>query len=445
MTTWTVYEYARLYRDKQTSFSGDNLLLCEKQFDALKKLITSDESDHNKLFRYGFEQSREVLICQNYVGVICLHNGDQIEILPKTHRHTIEQTQTKSQAKSNNRQNLVKMLQATRYLPSKTASTASLDVARMPLLDIFISLFLNEVNNLVKRGVARHYQDKEENITYLKGKLLVSQQVRHNLVIKHRHYMSYDELSANRAENRLIRSALQWAVIRVQGETEHLCQELLFHFSSIPRSRAISNDMNAWQKGRHLRHYEPVFPWLEMIFSEHSPTSVDGNRDMLSLLFPMERVFEDYVALKLKQQLPDFEIKTQVRQYSLLTYMPVGMDKEKELFQLKPDLHIKHQDRVIIGDTKWKLIDENLPNQKYKISESDIYQMLAYNQTYQKNEIETAEIWLIYPRSEKFKQRLPDFKFNNGTVIKVLPFDIDTSLLLGLDAKRINKNFEQVS
>ena len=58
--------------------------------------------------------------------------------------------------------------------------------------------------------------------------------------------------------------------------------------------------------------------------------------------------------------------------------------------------------------------------------------MLAYNQTYQKNEIEPAEIWLIYPRSEKFNQRLPDFKFDNGAVIKVLPFDVDSSSLLGL-------------
>jgi 5-methylcytosine-specific restriction enzyme subunit McrC len=76
MATWTVYEYARLYRDKHTDYSGSNLLLGEKQFDSLKELIASDESDHNKLFRYGFERKREVLVCQNYVGVVCLPDGD---------------------------------------------------------------------------------------------------------------------------------------------------------------------------------------------------------------------------------------------------------------------------------------------------------------------------------------------------------------------------------
>lgn len=428
MATWTVYEYARLYRDKQTSISGDNLLLSEKQFDSLKKLIASDDSDHNKLFRYGFERHREVLVCQNYVGVICLHDGDQIEILPKTHRHTFDLP--RSSAIGDERKNLVKMLQATRHLPCKSSSTASLDITRMPLLDVFISLFLNEVNKLVKRGIARQYQSQEENLTYLKGKLLVSQQVRHNLVTKHYHYMSYDELSENRAENRLIRSALQWAVNRVRGETEHLCQELLFHFSSIPKSHQISYDLNAWQRGRHLRHYEPIRPWLEMIFKEYSPTSVDGNKNMLSLLFPMERVFEDYVAIHLKKQFPEMEIRTQVKQHSLITHTPRVSNIEKNLFQLKPDLYFKYEDRIIIADTKWKLIDENQPNKKYNISEADIYQMLAYNQTYQKYETD-AEIWLIYPMSEKFNKRLPDFKFDNGSVIKVLPFDIDVSRLLG--------------
>jgi len=261
----------------------------------------------------------------------------------------------------------------------------------------------------------------------------VSQQVRHNLVSKHYHFMQYDELLENRPENRLIRSALHWAVNRVQGETEHLCQELLFHFSSIPRSGDINNDMKSWQHGRHLSHYEPVLPWLEMIFNQHSPTSIDGNKDMLSLLFPMERVFECYVAMNLKMQLPQLEIKTQVQQHSLLTHIPRATSLQKKLFQLKPDLHLRYDDRIIIADTKWKLIDENLPGKKYKISEADIYQMLAYNQTYQKDEIEPAEIWLIYPKSEKFNRKLPDFVFNNGARIKVLPFDIENSVLLDVE------------
>jgi 5-methylcytosine-specific restriction enzyme subunit McrC len=329
VTTWTVYEYARLYRDNHTEIDGNNLRLSGKQFDSLKKLITSDESDHGQLFTYGYERRREVLVCKNYVGVICLPDGNQIEILPKTHKLIYGQKDLENKSKIKARRNLIEMLRATRYLPGKVASNATLDIAKMPLLDIFMQLFLAEVSTLVKRGVSRHYRSKEENLPYLKGKLLVSQQIRSNLVLKHQHYMVFDELSSNRPENRLIRSALQWAQKRVSGQTEHLCQELLFHFTDIPQSKAILQDLKAWQKGRHLRHYESVLPWLEMIFKEYSPTSVAGNNSMLSLLFPMEKVFEDYVGVKLKVQFPAHDIQTQVRKYSLLTHTPLNNMKEK--------------------------------------------------------------------------------------------------------------------
>lgn len=435
MRTWSVYEFSRLYKSNITKCEGDNLNLEHSQFEALKQLLTCSEADHDKLFRYGFEKRQEVLVCQNYVGVICLPCGDQIEILPKTHRKSIHAESDESI--SRNRSNLIKMLKATQYLPGKVADNASLDMAKMPLLDVFIQLFLQEVSLLIKRGVARQYETHESNEPFIKGRILVSQQIRHNLVNKHHHFIAFDELTTNRPENRLIKSALLWSLKRVTAKTQHLCRELLFHFEEVTSSKAIWQDLNSWQRGRHFSHYEAIRPWIEMIFKDQSPTSVNGSKSMLSILFPMERVFEDYVPLCLKKQFKEkgYVINTQNRSKNLVKY---GANNEKELFQLRPDLHIKAPDKLIIGDTKWKVIDENFPNKKYGISESDIYQMLAYNQTYQKGESEPPVIWLIYPMTPQFLSPLPDFIFDNGLILKVLPFDIDKSVLKLIDRNAIS-------
>ncbi|MPY23831.1 McrC family protein [Shewanella sp. YLB-07] len=428
MATWSVYEFARLYRDKVTVFKAGSLHLSSEHFDALKRLMLCTDSDHNQIFRYGFEKREEVLVCQNYVGVICLPNGDQLEILPKISRASVA-TEHHDQELASIRHSLIKMLKATRHIPSKLANNASLDLTRMPLLDVFIMLFLEEVASLIKRGVARSYQTTEDNLPFLKGKLLVSQQIKHNSVLKHRHYLIFNDFSANRPENRLIRSALLWALKRVTDNTKQLCREYLFHLNDIPESKNIRQDMKSWQRGRHVWHYESIRPWIEMIFNEHSPTSIAGESQMLSMLFPMEKVFEDYVALKLKQQLPDSEVKSQVRQEYLLSHKTLTRETESMLFQLKPDLYITTQGQVIIGDTKWKVIDQSLPSEKYGIKEADIYQMLAYNQTYQKSQ-RNSEIWLIYPKTNRFSMPIPDFKFDNGSVIKILPFDIETGKLI---------------
>jgi hypothetical protein len=39
MTTWTVYEHARLYRDNHTEIDGDDLRLSGKQFDGERPAI----------------------------------------------------------------------------------------------------------------------------------------------------------------------------------------------------------------------------------------------------------------------------------------------------------------------------------------------------------------------------------------------------------------------
>ena len=324
------------------------------------------------------------------------------------------------------------MLKATQYLPGKVADNASLDMAKMPLLDVFIQLFLQEVSLLIKRGVARQYETHESNEPFIKGRILVSQQIRHNLVNKHHHFIAFDELTTNRPENRLIKSALLWSLKRVTAKTQHLCRELLFHFEEVTSSKAIWQDLNSWQRGRHLSHYEAIRPWIEMIFKEQSPTSINGSKSMLSILFPMERVFEDYVPICLKEQFKKYDIKKHPPREYLISHEPSDNKKRTngKLFQLIPDLHIKAPGKLIIGDTKWKVIDENLPYKKYGISESDIYQMLAYNQTYQKGESEPPVIWLIYPMTPQFLNPLPDFIFDNGLTLKVLPFDIDKSELV---------------
>ena len=48
---------------------------------------------------------------------------------------------------------------------------ANLKSTNMPLLEIFITMFLSELEKLIRKGIRSDYIDKEENLKYLKGKL----------------------------------------------------------------------------------------------------------------------------------------------------------------------------------------------------------------------------------------------------------------------------------
>ena len=99
----------------------------------------------------------------------------------------------------------------------------------------------------------------------------------------------------------------------------------------------------------------------------------------MAILFPMERIFEDYVGYLMKTYADGHEIKTQDKSYYL-----VSNHKDKNKFRLKPDIVATNEinNEQLIFDTKWKLLDESKEKKNYNISQSDMYQLYAYGKKY---------------------------------------------------------------
>ena len=89
-----------------------------------------------------------------------------------------------------------------------------------------------------------------------------------------------------------------------------------------------------------------------VILDDESPLTGAGGHRAPSLLFPMEAVFEAYVAKHLARQLVHpFTLRTQARSFSLVRHL------EQDWFRLKPDLLVQEagKNRLVL-DTKWKLL-----------------------------------------------------------------------------------------
>ena len=60
--------------------------------------------------------------------------------------------------------------------------------------------------------------------------------------------------------------------------------------------RISAHDFQSWQDSRLMAHYQAIKPWCEFVLNQHIPMAVQGDWRGLSLLFPMEKLFESYVA-----------------------------------------------------------------------------------------------------------------------------------------------------
>jgi 5-methylcytosine-specific restriction enzyme subunit McrC len=187
-----------------------------------------------------------------------------------------------------------------------------------------------------------------------------------------------------------------------------------------------------------MAHYADGLAWARLILEEASPLTGDGGHRAPSLLFPMEAVFEAFVAKHLARQLErPFVLKTQARSFSLVRHQ--GQD----WFRLKPDLLVRESatDQLVL-DTKWKLIDGAKANgsEKYGLGQDDFYQLHAYGQSYLDGQ---GDVVLIYPKTDAFSQPLPVFEFPKSTGLRlwVLPFCLRERVLILPDDRNLAKMF----
>lgn len=411
----TVFEYGYLTCDKAASDELGAKPISKRAFEYLKDVsLSAGESDTNKCLGLTKRFDHELLQVKNYVGVLFTPTGEHIEVLPKTGRKAA----TDEQAASESREMLLMMLQHLGSFRHVSSNQASIATRQMPLLEVFISQFLQSVNTLVKRGLKSDYVTQEDNLCYQKGKLKVSQQIRHNIVNKHKFYVEYDEYLINRPANRLIKTAL----LKLSNYTrlatnQKLLRELQFAFADVPTSKSVKQDINALKLDRGMVDYHLPIAWAKLILDGFSPLSMKGDSSALSLLFPMEAVFESYVASVLRTQLPDdAELTTQASSKYLVTH------NQRSQFQLKPDLLLTLPDNSkLILDTKWKLIDTEEHN--YGLSQSDLYQMFAYGHKYLNGK---GDLFLIYPAHQSFNQPIEySLDFSDTLKLWVVPFESD--------------------
>ncbi|MCT7461885.1 McrC family protein [Aliarcobacter cryaerophilus] len=370
-------------------------------FDSLEKFVLENEKTAQYLKITTKKGFGKVLQAQNYVGVIQTKDGTTIEILPKIKNATIEKS----------KDILIKMLKTLKNSPFKNLSVANLKSSKIPLFEIFISMFLEELTVLVRNGIKSDYISKEENLKFLKGKLKISEQIKYNTIHKERFFVKYEEFISNRVENRLIKTTLQFLYNKSKlNKNQQRIREFLFVFDEIEISHNIKTDFSKIKLNRQMKDYEQVLLWCKTFLFENSFSPYKGNDIAFALLFDMNLLFESFVYSYLKKSSNFQDIKSQDKTHHLAYENGIGR------FRLKPDIVINGG--KIIADTKWKILSED---KAYNgVLQDDMYQLYAYGTKYDNCE----KIYLIYPFDELIIKNSYNYFKNKELKLDILFFDV---------------------
>jgi len=187
---------------------------------------------------------------------------------------------------------------------------------------------------------------------------------------------------------------------------------LLNYFAEVADSVDYAGDFAKIVPERNTKDYETALLWSHVFLMGKSFTSFSGSEVAFALLFPMETLFESYVAAQLRKLLKgtEYKLSAQDKSYHLF-------EEPSKKFQMRPDIVIRNNNEIFIMDTKWKILSEGKSN--YGISQTDMYQMYAYQKKYV-----ASNVTLLYPLTDKVSDKRIEYKSDDGVTVKVRFVDL---------------------
>ena len=386
----------------------DGIQVPDSVFQSLRR-FAFDVEQADSLLTFTVKKGRELIRVHNYVGLLPLSCGTQLEILPK-----IEPT-------TQGRSLLLTMLRYVRYSPCRTLTAAHTDATRLTLWEVFVGAFLDTLTPLIQQGIQRAYVTVEQNERFWKGKLQVNRQQRENAYHAERLAVSYESLTINVPANRILKTTLlQLNQQTRSGTNQRRLEQYLAVFDDVPVTESVPDDLNAVRRtSRLFARYEPALRWAKALLTGCGYGLKPGHMESLSLLFPMERVFEEYVAHGIRRYWPDAGNVSIQESSAHLVDEHVGTPK----FKLRPDILIRYDAHTLVLDTKWKQVNGRDKSGNYGIEQADLYQLYAYGKKYAAD-----DLFLVYPANDTFREPLAVFGYDATTRLHVVPFEVTNPL-----------------
>ena len=137
------------------------------------------------------------------------------------------------------------MIKSLTNISYKSLQVTDVDIEKMPILDIFIRMFIVEAFCLAKHGLRSNYETIAENRSYFKGKILFPEQQKYNISHKERVFTESDEFTPNCPENRLIKSTLMLLYKQTRSlRNKNDIKTLLAAFGNVPFSTDYTSDFS---------------------------------------------------------------------------------------------------------------------------------------------------------------------------------------------------------
>lgn len=373
----------------------------ERHFKLLENYIERRNRKSSYMFDTSCRRGVNGILFKQYVGVITVKDLT-IYVLPKADKDAKEESDDKAKTVWSKR--LIFMLSQVYKLNVQTTAPAHLQWRPNVLLNIFLKKFLDEVAVLLNRGLIKTYRKTDGNRTALKGKLLFNKQIAFNCVHRERFYVRYTTYDYNHVLNRIIRQALL-AIHNITNSSDikGRAASTLFNFPELDEIAVTPELFSRLIFDRKSEDYRTVIKLAEMILLNYSPDLHHGNNHVWTLMFDMNKLWEEFVYVTLKRKLTDCIVRPQKQK----TLWKSNSNRKTVRADIVVEKNTNYGTETFVLDTKWKM-----PRYDGKIvpSDADLHQMYVYLDIYGDEEGKKAKkVALLYPGGKDVNDVMGEF------------------------------------
>jgi 5-methylcytosine-specific restriction enzyme subunit McrC len=258
--------------------------------------------------------------------------------------------------------------------------------------EILIYLFAKYTRELLSKTIFQQYEEIDREVNNIKGRINTQTYIQENLSKGRWHKVSctYDSFVMDNKFNRIVKYVSQLLFnVTSNIENKKYLREILFILDEVSDEKASAHECSNITFNPMFRDFETIRDYCTLFLNNSISINYKNDLKLFAFLLPMEYLFEDFIFGFINKELIDFKVKSQSSSIHL---------DEGKIFGLKPDLCISSPIKDFIADTKYKITYSDSNDPKKGISQSDLYQMIAYAIRFN-----IQDIVLLYPNTLKTK------------------------------------------
>lgn len=306
--------------------------------------------DDSYLHEY-FKLEWKTLKVKQYCGILSFEEQD-FYILPKISKD------------DENLNIFIYMLMYVYDIKLSNEKISSCQNQKYSILEVFIQMFAQNLLNELKKGIYKEYIIKEENLTTLKGKYLINENLKYNFT-KNKIYCEFDEFCEDNSLNQIFLYSVKY--LQKFAKNKKTLKQCELIFDEVSHIQIDINRLNI-NFNRINQRFKSSFELALLLLSQSIPLFNSGKKSF-AFLFDMNILFEKFIAKVIKSLDASVRIQNKHHFNDLI---------------LKPDIILHNQ----IIDTKYKKL-----NSMKDMKQSDKLQAFAYGVNYKIN-----NIMLLYPK-----------------------------------------------